>query len=254
MRNRACPVALAVVAVAVVSFCPRAVCAEPADDLLAQARQAFKQRAKTAQARAAVDLYEKAIGAGGPFEALVEGAEAAYFLGEYPLGKAGRAERLAVFDKGIAWAKRAVAEHPERAEAHYWHGTLVGVWAAARGILKSLSMADDVRLSAERAIKIDPRVGCGGALRLLGRYYHQLPGMFGGDATKAAEILERQTRICPTNDLGRYYLAEVLHDAGRDAEARPHLEKVIAGPGDPRWLAERPYVVTKAKTLLATLP
>ena len=106
---------------------------------------------------------------------------------------------------------------------------MIGVWASARGILKSLSMASDVRESAEKAIKINPRVGCGGALRLLGRYYHQLPGMFGGDNAKAIQILQRQTKICPSNELGRYYLAEVLHDEGRDDEARPHLQKVIAG-------------------------
>lgn len=242
-----------VMAALIVTAAGATASAESAEQLLKQARAAYKQRAQVSQAKAAVNLYEKAIKAGAPFDALWEGARATFFLGEFPLGNASRSSRLAVFDKGINWAKRAVQQQPNSAEANFWHGTMLGVWASARGIMKSLSVSGDVRRAAEKSIRLNGRVECGGPYRLLGRYYFKLPGLMGGDNDRSIKLLQKAVAVCPTNDLGHLYLAEVLHDEDRDAEARRELQKILSGSPDSRWTAERPYVARQAKALLEDL-
>jgi tetratricopeptide (TPR) repeat protein len=224
--------------------------AEDATELLTQARAAFKSRHLLANAKKAVDLYEKAIAANAGYDALWEGARACFYLGEFPMKNNSRSARLAIFDKGINWAKQARQQRPNGVEGVFWHGSMIGVWATARGVLKSLRLSSDVRDAGEQAMKLDPNVECGGAHRLLGRYYHKLPAAFGGDNQKSLQILEKGLSLCPRNDLGRLYLAEVLHDLDRDAEARAHLEKIIAGPPDPRWRAEYRFVSKQAKAFL----
>jgi tetratricopeptide (TPR) repeat protein len=229
----------------------RAEDAASGDELLKQARAAYKTRHLLANAKNAVTLYEKAIDAGAGYDALWEGARATFYLGEFPMKNNSRSYRLALFDKGINWAKRAAKMHPNRVEGIFWQGSMSGVWASARGILKSLSMSDQVRQAGEKAIRINGRAECGGPYRLLGRYYHKLPGMFGGDLSKGIKILQKAVAVCPRNDLGRMYLAEALHEDDQEAEARAQLDKIIAGPADPRWRAEHRFVAKRAKALLA---
>lgn len=223
------------------------------EDLLKQARQAYKQRGKVAQARAAVDLFEKAVEAGAGYDAMWEGARAVYYLGEFPMGSAKRGDRLAVFERGKALAERAVKARGDGAEGHFWLGSLIGTWGTARGVLKSLSVHGTVRSEGERAMKINHEVECAGPYRLLGRYYFALPGFIGGDNQRSLKLLQKGVQICPTNDLGRFYLADTLHALDRDNEAREHLQHIIATRPDPRFAPEYPYIKRMAQTLLDDL-
>jgi hypothetical protein len=227
--------------------------AQTAAELHEQAKQAYAKRAQLAQAKLAVELYEKAIDAGAPFDALWEGARASFYLGEFPMENNSKGARLAVLEKGRAWADNAAKQNPNSAPAVFWHGSLAGTWASVKGILKSLNMADTVRQAGEKSLKLDPNVECGGPYRLLGRYYYKLPGMFGGDTKRAVKLLQDGVKACPTNDLGHLYLAEALHESDRDADARQELDKILNSKADPRFAAERPYVVKRAKTLLEDL-
>ncbi len=223
-------------------------------DLLAQARAAYQKRAATAQAREAVDLYEKAIDAGGGYAALWEGARASFFLGEFPLAKASRAEHLALYDKGIGWAKRGAAERPGGAEGQFWLGTLYGVWGQANGILKSLSIAGPLREAGERAMKIDPEVECAGPFRLLGRYYFKVPRIAGGDRQKALSLLGEGIKRCPGSDLGRLYFAEALAADGQRDRARSNLEHIIQNKSaDPHFRPEYRFVKRWAERAIEDL-
>jgi hypothetical protein len=227
--------------------------AQTAAELHEQAKQAYAKRGQAAQAKLAFELYEKAIDAGAPFDALWEGARAAFFLGEFPMGNAAKGARLAVYEKGRTWAAKAATQRPTSAPAVFWHGTLVGSWAQTKGVLKSLNMSDEVRTAAEKSLKLDPNVECGGPYRLLGRYYFKLPGVFGGDTKRAVKLLEQGTKTCPGNDFGHLYLAEALHELARDAVARQEIDGILARTPDPRFAPERPYVVKRAKAFLAEL-
>lgn len=225
-----------------------------AGDLLEQARAAYRKRGAVAHAKTAVELYEKAIQASGGYAANWEGARATFYLGEFPMATAARGDRIALYDKGIAWAKAAVAANPRGAEGHFWLGTLYGVWGQARGILKSLSVAGDLRREGEAALKIDPNVECAGSYRLLGRYYFKVPRIAGGDRAKALELLREGVKRCPGSDLGRLYLAEVLEADGQDDQAREQLEHVIQNKtADPAFRAEYRFVKRWAEKALEDL-
>jgi hypothetical protein len=224
-----------------------------ANELLTQARTAYAQRAKQEQARAAVDLFEKAVTAGAGYDAMWEGARAVYYLGEFPMGKASRGERVTMFERGKALAEKAVKSRPDGADGHFWLGSLTGTWGTARGVLKSLAVHGTVRSEGERAMKLDHMTECAGPYRLLGRYYFALPGFVGGDNQRSLRLLEKGVQLCPTNDLGRFYLADTLHALSRDDEARGHLEHIIATRPDPRFAPEYPFIKRMAKALLADL-
>lgn len=224
-----------------------------AEALLQEARGAWKQRAQVAQAKRAVDLFEKAASAGAGYDAMWEGARAVYFLGEFPMGSAGRGQRVALFERGKRLAERAVKSRPNGAEGHFWLGSLIGVWGTARGVLKSLSVHGDVRREGEASMKLNHQVECAGPYRLLGRYYYALPGFVGGDDQRSLRLLEKGVKLCPTNDLGRFYLAETLHELDRDGEARAQLEHIIKTRPDPRFAPEYPYIKRRAQALLGDL-
>lgn len=221
------------------------------EDFLAQARKAYKKRGNRAQAAQAVELYSKAIEGGGGYDALWEGARATWFYAEFPMGNASRSKRLEILNRGKAWAEKAVKARPNGAEGHFWLGTVMGTWGTARGVLKSLSIHGDVRAEGERARKLNHKVECAGAYRLLGRYYYALPGAFGGDIQRSLKLLQKGVEICPTNDLGRVYLAETLIELDREDEARTQLKTVVEkSRPDPRFAPEFRYVKSRAQKVL----
>ncbi len=225
-----------------------------AEDLLKAARSRWNRRANVGQAKSALNVYEKAVEAGAGYAAMWEGARSAYYLGEYPMKNSRRSARIAIFERGKRLASQAVKARPNGAEGHFWLGSLIGTWSTARGVLKSLSTHGDVRGQGEKAMKLNSKVECGGPYRLLGRYYHVLPGSIGGDTQRALKLLQKGVQICPTNDLGRYYLADTLHELDRDDEARGHLEKIINNKRpDRRFAPEYRYVKRWAQELLDSL-
>ncbi|MEW6439897.1 MAG: tetratricopeptide repeat protein [bacterium] len=70
-------------------------------------------------------------------------------------------------------------------------------------------------------------------------------------AQTALKYLEDGVKNCPENDLGRLYLAEALHDAGKTEQAREQLEAIFhhAPAPDPRFAPEYPYIRSRAEEL-----
>ena len=200
------------------------------NDHLAQARAAYRKRRSTAQSVKAVELYEKAITTKATYEACWEGARAASHLGQNGWSKAPRQKRQDLFQKGLDWAKQATKINPGGAEGHYYTAVLTGLNAQERTFFHQMASAKSIRLAAERAAKINPRVECGGPVRLLGLYYRQLPTAFGGNNHTALSYLEKAARFCPDDREIRYELAECLHTVGQDARARKEAQWVIDNP------------------------
>ncbi len=237
---------------ALVAFALAAGFAFATDDAaLSAAEAAYGDRAEPARARAALEGFE-AVAAADPaaYEARWRGARAAYFLGTYTLEDAPDSERIAVYERGMRLAEQAIALEPDRVEGYFWHGVLVGVYGEARGIFKSLGLAPTVIDRMETALRIDPAFEGHGADRVLGRAYFKLPWFKGGDDAKAVEHLERSLAGTPTNALTRLYLAEAYRAVGRRADAVAQLREVVAMTPDPRWTAENPAIVRRARELL----
>jgi tetratricopeptide (TPR) repeat protein len=220
---------------------------------LANARSAYQKRATTEQAQQAVAFFRKSIETRASYEALCEGARAAFFLAEYPLADGREKRRAVVFEQGVQWARQAVALRNDGATGHFWLASLLGALGKSRGILKALFMRDEIRTHGHRSMALDGDVECAGPFRLLGRFYFKVPRMMGGNRQRGLELLTEGVRRCPDNNLGRYFLADTLQDFGRRDEARQQLERVLNTPPVPRYAPEYPYVTRLVRKLLADL-
>ncbi len=200
------------------------------EDLLAQARAAYQQRHIATQDIRAVELYQLAIDAQSTYVTLWEGARAASHLGQNAWAKAKRSKRAQLFEKGLSWAEGATKARPRGAEGHYYVAVLTGLHAQQRSFLHQMTTARSIRRAAERALKLDPSIECGGPPQLLGMYYRQLPAAFGGDNTQSKRYLQQALRHCPNAPELHYLLAECLHTLGDDAGARREAQWVLDHP------------------------
>lgn len=226
----------------------------PAGEALAAARAAYEARAEPAQAKAAVELFQKAATEDpASYEARWEGARAIYFYGTYTRSDAKDAEKMAIFDGGIALAKEAVALSPKGVEGHFWLGVLYGVYGEAKGIFKSLSLVPVIKQEMQTCLEFDPAVEGWGPDRVLGRMYFKLPFFKGGDNDKSIAYLEKSLAGAPTNALTRLYLAETYRSKGRKVSAVQQLKEIVKMTPDPRWTAEHPWIKTQAEKLLKKL-
>ncbi len=210
-------------------------------DYLARADALFAQRADLAKARQAAALYEKALQADAKSEtAAYKLARTYYWIGKH---QDSDEQKVAVFAKGIAAAKKALAINPDSIGGHYWLGVCYGVYGSAKGVMKSLSLVDPIKQEMAAVIAQDPSYDSGGAYRVLGRLYFKLPGLFGGSNSKAVENLKTAIKYGPHRWLNHIYLAEVYIDEGEKEKARELLKKVLAGPAEPglepEWAEEK---------------
>ncbi len=253
MHSKTCQLALVSLLSA---WTPPAGAEEPVDTtaLMARAREAYKNRHIKGNPRRALRLYEKIIGIDPSYAAYWEGARAVWFVGDIELRKAPRRQRAKMFEKGISWSRKAVALEPNRAEGHLWLGILLGLHAVSKSVFRQMSVAREIRQSAERAIKLDPGVECGAGLNLLGSYYQELPTALGGDDRRAVKLLEKAVKICPIDPYHHISLAQALRDLDEDERARSQLEWVMThDPPEPGWGPEYRFARERAQELLAEM-
>ncbi len=241
------------VALMLAGLLPQAAAGDSAA-LVARAREAYRARADAAQAKAAVELSAAAARSDPrSYEARWEGARACYFYGTFTREAATDAEKLAIFEDGIARAREAVALEPDGVEGHFWLGVLLGVYGEAKGVLKSLALVPEIKAEMQHCLAVDPAVEGWGPDRVLGRMLFKLPFFKGGDNARSRQHLERSLAGAPTNALTRLYLAETYKALGMRREAVEQLRSVLDMTPDPRWEAEHPAIVAKARALLRKL-
>ena len=142
------------------------------------------------------------------------------------------AEKLELFDRAIESGKKAIELRSDRVEGHYWLGVSYGGYGEAKGMLKALSMIDDIRREMNAVIKIDPKYEDASAYLVLGRIDFELPGLFGGNDKRAIEEYEQGLKLAPSNAVMKLYLADSYLDAGRKDEAKKLLEDLMALKAD----------------------
>ena len=79
-------------------------------------------------------------------------------------------------------------------------------------------------------LAIDPAWQQGSADRALGWWYHKVPGLFGGSEAKAEEHLRKALTYNPHSTATLFFLAEVVVERGRKADARTLLQQVLDAP------------------------
>ncbi len=142
-------------------------------------------------------------------------ARMVYFIGNYGVGEKAYVSTSIgskLFDYGVSAAKLAMQLQPNGVEGQYWYAVDLGSYGLAKGVVASARNAGAGMDALKRAIAIDPSYQWYGANRILGRYYQELPGIFGGSNKKALELLTASTTKSPQfkNNwvfLGQYYIS-----------------------------------------------
>ncbi len=137
-----------------------------------------------------------------------------YFIGNFGLGeKLTREEHLQVFELGYKSGEVAKNLEPKRVEGHYWFAINLGTYSLTKGKFTALNTAVKARDALLEAAKMDPTYHWGGAYRILGRYYQDLPPVISfGDKKKAEEYFRKAIIIAPNFRLNTEYLAILESD------------------------------------------
>jgi hypothetical protein len=202
--------------------------------ILAQADALWPQRSDPAKSRECIRLYEEVIAQDSSnVEAFWKLARACWWLGSH----SPEDDKLAILEKGVEYAKKAVTFKDDCADCHYWLGVNYGVYGESKGVLKSLSLVDPIREEMEKVIQLDPGFMHGGAYRVLGRMAYKLPWFAGGSKKESVEQLKKALHYGPNSFLTRVFLAETYLDMDENELARKELEWCInatdtADPGD----------------------
>ena len=195
----------------------------------------YRERATAGKAEAAAKLWELQLAANpADVDAAWKLARAMYWIGTHG---AAAAQRPAL-ERGVSAGRQAATLAPGRPEGHFWMAANMGALAESFGMRQGLRYRGAIKDALETVLRIDPAFQQGSADRALGRWYHKVPGLFGGSEQKAEEHLRRSLTYNPDSTASRSFLAETLFELGRDREAREELQKVIAAPLDPDWEPE----------------
>jgi tetratricopeptide (TPR) repeat protein len=208
----------------------------------------YRDRANIASARRAAALWQAQLDANPrAFDAAWKLARVLYWLGSHEEEKA----RRPALERGIAAAEKAAALQPGRPEGHFWMAANMGTLAESFGLRQGLKYRGRIKAALETVLRVDPGFQRGSADRALGRWYHKVPGLFGGSNRKSEEHLRRSLTYDPNSTVSHFFLAETLFALDRDEEAVEELKKVIAAPYDPEWEPEDREYKQKASERLA---
>jgi tetratricopeptide (TPR) repeat protein len=157
----------------------------------------------------------------------VDEARAYLRLGDLILKKDNK-KAIALYEKGRVSAKKAVELTPNDAEAIFWEVAMLAQISSARGVMNSLMNVPDIKKGLNKALAKDPNHSY--ARETLGKVYHELPGIVGGDDDKAEalflETLKRDPKFTPA----MFTIAQFYVDKGKKDEARKWLRKCLDTP------------------------
>jgi tetratricopeptide (TPR) repeat protein len=180
-----------------------------------------------------------------------------YFIGNYGVGQerfVDTSAGVSLFDYGAQAGLKAQALKPKAVDGYYWYSVDLGSYGLAKGVMAAAKGAKPGMASLVTAQKINPAYEGYGSARILGRYYQELPGMFGGDMKKALVLIKGAADAAPSyrNNwvfLGQYYIA-----AGDYASANAACKKATELPPtdgkyeEMRYMKEAKECLKKAHT------
>ena len=210
----------------------------------------YADRENIASAKRAADIWSEQLRQSAEaYEPAWKLARVCYWLG----GHAPEAERRAFVERGIAAAGQAARIAPDRPEGHFWSAATMGALAENFGLRAGLKYRKPVRAELETVLRIDPAFMRGSADRALGRYFFRVPSLLGGSKSRAEQHLRASLAYDPQSTISHYFLAELLVDQKRTAEARSELQQVIDAPLSEEWAPEDRDYKQKAAALIARL-
>jgi tetratricopeptide (TPR) repeat protein len=245
--------AVALVCLALVSCLSRPEMQEAAQDkaraaeLVAQADKLYPERADLQRTREGITLLARALAAdSSSYDAAWRLARLNYFLGSHTKDER---ERERAYDKGVEAGRRAVKLQDGKPEGHFWLGANLG-GQAQTSALSGLAAIDEIRVEMEKVIRLDESFQSGSAYMALGQVDLEAPRMFGGDAKRAVDVLEKNLRFGKDNVVYRLRLAQAYLAVNRKEDARRELDMVLSMTPNPDYIPEHNDAVSEARKLL----
>jgi tetratricopeptide (TPR) repeat protein len=206
-------------------------------------------------ASAALADYQAAIATDSMnYEALWKAARSAVDLAEFDKDEA---HRIGLYKQGSAYARRAVAIHPDSATAHFHLARALGREALTYGPGTRVKYAKEVRTEALAALAIDSTNP--GALHVMGAWNAEIcrlsgfsrfmaknflgGGIFSQASWKnATDYMEKSVKYDPTRIVHHLDLGKIYQDTGDKEKARTEYEFVTNAPvtdyNDPHYQDE----------------
>lgn len=204
--------------------------------LIIQGDELYAQRGDPAKAKEALAKYQEALASGeDAYEAYWKMAMVEYRIADHASEKA---EKKRILEMGISHGKKAVQLAPEKPEGHYWLGVNYGIYGEAKGVRKSLSLVKPIKEEMKKVLAIEPSYADGGADRVLGRVFYELPEIAGGSNQRSLKHLLKSKEYGPRVALTRIYLADTYLALKEVRKAREELEYVMAMEPDPKLIPE----------------
>jgi len=211
----------------------------------------YANRTDLASARRAAAIWQAEIDRNPrDFAAAWKRAKAGYWLGGH---ESTSDAKDAAYDAGMAAARTAIAAAPDKPEGHFWAAANMGALGENFGLRAGMKYRKPIREELETVLRIDPAFMQGSPDRALGRYYFKVPSLFGGSKSRAEQHLRASLEYNQNSTISHYFLAELLADQRRTAEARAELQRVIDAPLSTEWAPEDRDYKQKASALLASL-
>ncbi|HZS60617.1 MAG TPA: hypothetical protein VFA43_15185 [Gemmatimonadaceae bacterium] len=194
-------------------------------------------------ASAALADYEAAIAADSMnYEALWKAARSAVDLAEFDKDEA---HRIGLYKEASAYARRAVAIHPDSATPHFHLARALGREALTYGPGTRVKYAKEVRNEALAALAIDSTNP--GALHVMGAWNAEIcrlsgfsrfmaknflgGGIFSQASWKnATDYMEKSVKYDPSRIVHHLDLGKIYQDTGDKDKARAEYQFVISAP------------------------
>ena len=155
------------------------------------------------------------------------------FIGNFGVGQSRFVDTSAgvdLFDYGAKAGLQAQKLKPDAVEGYLWYASDLGSYGLAKGILAAASGAKPGMAALEKARKIDPSYEGYASQRILGRYYQELPGMFGGDTKKAEVLIKGAADNAPSYRNNWVFLGQYYISSGNYESANLACKKALALP------------------------
>lgn len=213
---------------------------------------------------AALARYEAAIALDSVnADALGKASRSAVDIGEQ---ERNDAQRKALYQKGVNYARRAVAAAPNDADPHFHLARALGRLALSVGVRERVRFANEIHAQGTEALRLDPNHP--GALHVLGvwnaevmrlsgieRFFAKnvLGGRVFNQASweKAVTYMERAVEVDPKRLTHQLDLARIYADRKEKDKARSLFEGVVAGKvmdvNDPMYKKEAEAELKKLK-------
>jgi len=145
----------------------------------------------------------------------------------YKLARLLPDQQVSYLNLCIEHSNQAIYRDPRSGPGFFFKALCLGRLGESKGIFASMDIITPFRENMEAAAAIDPAIDNGGPHRALGRYYYELPWLFGGDVEKSIDHLQKAVDYGPGYWENHFFLAESYFENDQYQLAKTALQKTI---------------------------